>query len=94
MRVLFCGGGTAGHITPALAIAEELRKRHPDSAIAFVGRSSGNENGLITSAGYKLYEINVRGFSRNFGMDNLNVVKLYFTAKSEAKNKVVSNSEI
>ena len=85
MRVLFCGGGTAGHITPALAIAEEIGKRYHDSYVAFVGRLGGNENTMINAAGYKLYEINVRGFSRSFGTDNLKAVKLYFDAKRKAK---------
>ena len=85
MRILFCGGGTAGHITPALAIAEELIKRYKNCSVAFVGRKNGNENKLIAEAGYKLYELNVCGFSRSIGVDNLKTVKLYFDAKRESK---------
>lgn len=86
MRVLFCGGGTAGHITPALALAEEFKKRYKKCALAFIGRTGGSENNLITNSGYKLYTINVRGFSRSFGIDNLKTVKLYFDAKHESEN--------
>ena len=85
MRVLFCGGGTAGHITPALALAEEIKKRYPDCSVAFVGRMGGNESKLITDAGYKLYEINIRGFSRKLSAENLKTLKVYFAARREAK---------
>ena len=44
MRLLLCGGGTAGHIIPALAVAEEMKKRDPNSKILFVGREGGLEN--------------------------------------------------
>ena len=44
MRVLMTGGGTGGHVNPALAIANTIREREPDSEIAFVGTSRGIEN--------------------------------------------------
>ena len=85
MRVLFCGGGTAGHVTPALALAEEFKRRYRGCAVAFVGRSGGSESKLVTDAGYKLYEINIRGFSRKLCTENLKTLKVYFDARREAK---------
>ena len=48
MRVLVCGGGTAGHVNPALAIAEIIRQNEPDSVIEYVGTEKGIE-GILAS---------------------------------------------
>ncbi len=64
MRVLLSGGGTAGHINPALAIASIIKKEHPDAEIAFVGTPSGMENKLVGRAGYEIFHVDVKGFQR------------------------------
>ena len=64
MRVLLTGGGTAGHINPALAIAETVRKNDPGAVIAFVGVNSGKEVDLVPREGYPLYFVNAMGFQR------------------------------
>lgn len=53
-RIVFAGGGTAGHIEPALAVARHWIKSHPDSELIFLGTSSGLENRLVPEAGFKL----------------------------------------
>ena len=77
MNILFCGGGTAGHVTPALAIADEIKERHPNAAIMFVGRENGDENRMIEKSGYTLETVNVSGIKRSLSIDN---VKNIFTA--------------
>ena len=57
MRVLLTGGGTAGHINPALAIAETILRNAPGSVIEFVGVAGGKEDELIPRAGYKLHHV-------------------------------------
>ena len=64
MRVLMTGGGTGGHVNPALAIAETIKENIPGSEIAFVGTKRGLENTLVPRAGYRLYHVDVRGFER------------------------------
>ena len=54
MKVLLTGGGTAGHINPALAIAEIIRRNAPGSEIAFVGIRGGKEEDLVPREGYPL----------------------------------------
>ena len=57
MKIVLAGAGTAGHIEPALAVADEWRKEFPKCEFEFVGTTAGLENVLVTSAGYKLSTI-------------------------------------
>ena len=72
MRILFCGGGTAGHVIPAIAMAEILLRSNIAHDVAFVGRVGGNENRAIVKKGYKLYTIDIAGFSRSLSLKNIN----------------------
>ena len=65
MRVLLSGGGTAGHINPALAIASKLKERYPDCEFLFVGAKGRMETELVPKAGYPFQSITVQGFSRS-----------------------------
>ena len=53
-RIVFAGGGTAGHVEPALAVARQWKKAHPDSELIFLGTPSGLENRLVPEAGFPL----------------------------------------
>jgi UDP-N-acetylglucosamine--N-acetylmuramyl-(pentapeptide) pyrophosphoryl-undecaprenol N-acetylglucosamine transferase len=66
VRVLIVGGGTGGHIVPALAIGEALRHRNPQTELLFVGSNRGLEQETIAKAGFRLEEIGFRGFPRGF----------------------------
>ena len=85
MRLLLCGGGTAGHINPAIAIAEEMKKSHPDAQILFVGREGGKENDHVLKSGFKQKTLRVYGLKRSFSLDNLSRVKSAIKAKGEAE---------
>ena len=85
MRVLMTGGGTGGHVNPALAIAEIIKTNQPDSEIAFVGTKRGIENRLVPKAGYKLYHINIQGIRRSLSLSNLKTAYLVMTSPSHAK---------
>lgn len=63
MRVILAGGGTGGHVIPALAIADELRQRY-GAEVLFVGTSRGIENRLVPAAGYQLKLIEVGALNR------------------------------
>ena len=64
LRVLLAGGGTAGHVNPALAIAEIIKKHYPDAEISFAGNPEKLEARLVPAAGYKFYPIKIEGFQR------------------------------
>lgn len=70
MRILFAGGGTAGHINPALAIANHLIEKDEKTKVRFVGTEEGLEVGLIPRNGFDLDLIKVHGFERrlSFGI--------------------------
>ena len=82
MRVLLCGGGTAGHVNPAIAIGEIIEKNEPDSKIAYVVTKNGIENELVA---YKKYTIDVKGFRRNKIFSNIKRVILLSRAIKESK---------
>lgn len=71
MRVLVTGGGTAGHINPALAIANSIRKEYPDAEILFVGAEGKMETELVPKAGYPIKTLKVQGFSRKLSLKGL-----------------------
>ena len=85
MRVLMTGGGTAGHINPALAIASTIKKNVPNAEIEFVGTKKGLENTLVTKEGYKLHHVNVMGISRSLSLRNLKAAFLMISSQMEAK---------
>ena len=70
MKILFSGGGTAGHINPAVAIARAVSEKE-DCEAAFVGTDEGLESELIPRLGYKLYKIKVHGFERSLKPSNI-----------------------
>lgn len=74
MRLIIAGGGTGGHINPAIAISNEVLKRQKDSEILFIGTKKGLESSLVPKAGYNIEYIDVEGFLRIKSVHNLVVV--------------------
>ena len=71
MRILMAGGGTAGHINPALAIADTIKAKHPNAEILFVGVKGKMETTLVPAAGYPLKTVTVQGFQRRLSLKNI-----------------------
>ena len=64
MRVIFTCGGTAGHVNPAIAVAEQFQLHHPGCEILFIGADHGMEKRLVTQAGYPIRTVTVSTFER------------------------------
>lgn len=88
MRVLMTGGGTGGHVNPAIAIADTIKEHIPSAEIAFVGTKRGIENKLVPAAGYKLYHVDVRGFRRSLSLANIRAAFLAAVSPIVAKKLV------
>ena len=64
MKVMIAGGGTGGHVFPGIAVAEELRRSHPEAEVVFVGSRRGLEAAAVPEAGFRMRVILARGFPR------------------------------
>lgn len=93
MKVLLAGGGTAGHINPALAIAGYIKKKRPETEFLFIGNRDGMEQRLVPQAGFDIKSITISGFKRSFSpknmVENVKTVTRTFTSSHEAK-KIIS----
>lgn len=85
MRVLLTGGGTGGHVNPALAIADVIKNNIKGAEIAFVGTKRGIENRLVTKEGYKIYHIEIQGIRRSLSLSNLKTAYYVMTSPHKAK---------
>lgn len=89
MKVLLAGGGTAGHINPAIAIANTIREHDKNAEIAFIGTKKGMENRLVANAGYEIHHIEMRGLRRSLSPANLLTAYYYFTAPVKARKLIL-----
>lgn len=85
LKVLVSGGGTGGHIFPALSIANEVRRRHPDAKILFVGAEGRMEMEKVPAAGYNIIGLPVSGFDRKHLLRNFKVVARLFKSMGLAR---------
>lgn len=69
-RVIISGGGTGGHIFPAIAIADEIKRRNPDADIRFVGANGKMEMEKVPAAGYPIEGLDIAGLKRKFALSN------------------------
>ena len=71
LKVIISGGGTGGHIYPAVAVAEELQNRFPDVDILFIGASDRMEMEKVPKAGYKIIGLWISGLQRSLSIKNI-----------------------
>jgi len=71
LKIILSGGGTGGHIYPAIAIADEVKRRNPNAEILFVGAKNRMEMQKVPAAGYPIRGLWISGIQRKLSLDNL-----------------------
>lgn len=85
MKIIVSGGGTGGHIYPAVAIIEEFKKRDPNTEILYVGTVHGLENNIIPDLGINFKTIHVKGLPRKVNIKSFIAAKELFKGLRESK---------
>ena len=90
-RVLFTCGGTAGHVNPAIALAQLMAEKNPDTEFLFVGAERGLEKNLVPKAGYAFKTVHVSNFRRSFRPKAIghNLVSVWNLVRSPAEAKAI-----
>ena len=87
LKVILTGGGTGGHVNPALAIADVIKTHEPDADIIFIGTKKGIENRLVGKEGYKIRHVEARGFDRGHKLSPKNLLSAWYFVASPVKAK-------
>lgn len=85
LKVIVSGGGTGGHIFPAISIANAIKEQHPDAEILFVGAEGRMEMQRVPAAGYKIIGLPVAGFNRKHLLKNIGVIIKLFRSQWQAR---------
>ena len=93
MKILFACGGTAGHINPAVAVANYMKEHDPETQILFAGNPNGMEARIVPNAGFDFAPIKVLGIQRRISVRNIknNIKALWYLAGSSARAKEIIN---
>ena len=86
LRVIISGGGTGGHIFPAVSIANAIKAMHPDAKILFVGALGRMEMQRVPAAGYEIKGLPIQGFDRKNLLKNVKVLYKIWKSQCMAKN--------
>ncbi|GHV30858.1 UDP-N-acetylglucosamine--N-acetylmuramyl-(pentapeptide) pyrophosphoryl-undecaprenol N-acetylglucosamine transferase 1 [Clostridia bacterium] len=90
IKIVLTGGGTAGHVSPLIAVLQELKKKHKDLEVLFVGKQDSVEERMASEAGINFEGVNVSGLSRTFDLSgirrNIKAIPDYFRAVKVTKN--------
>ncbi|SDT38729.1 UDP-N-acetylglucosamine-N-acetylmuramylpentapeptide N-acetylglucosamine transferase [Paenibacillaceae bacterium GAS479] len=85
MRIVLTGGGTGGHIYPALAVGKQLQQEDARTELLYIGTSKGLEGRIVPEAGLRFEAVEITGFRRKLSMDNLRTVMRFFQGVRRSK---------
>ena len=90
MKIILAGGGTGGHIYPAIAVADTIKSRDKSAEILFIATKNGMEKSLVEKAGYETYHIEMSGLQRSLSLRNIKTAICFFTSQIGAKKLLKS----
>lgn len=85
MKLMVAGGGTGGHIYPALALIERLKQLDPTTQVLYIGTTRGLENKIVPKAGLELRTMEMQGFKRSLSFSNVKTIYLFLKSVQTAK---------
>ncbi len=85
MKIIMTGGGTGGHIYPAIAIADKIKRKHRERGSLFFVKKRGNEKDLVPKNGYPIRFVTARGFDRKNLLANIATVRDHINGEKQAK---------
>jgi UDP-N-acetylglucosamine--N-acetylmuramyl-(pentapeptide) pyrophosphoryl-undecaprenol N-acetylglucosamine transferase len=85
MRILISGGGTGGHIYPALALIKEIQEQQPNATFLYVGTERGLEKKIVVNGGIPFQSIFITGFKRKISLHNVKTVYRFIKGTSDSK---------
>lgn len=85
MKIVISGGGTGGHIYPALALIREIQKKHKNCSFLYIGTEKGLESTLVPRENIPFKSIHITGFKRKISFDNVKTVARFIKGVSESK---------
>jgi len=88
MRILLTGGGTGGHIYPALAIGEYMKAQNSSTQLLYIGTKKGMESTIVPNAGVPFETIDITGFKRKLSYDNVRTMIRFFQGVSRSKELI------
>lgn len=88
MRVMISGGGTGGHIYPAMALINYLKKQDENTEILYIGTKKGLEKQIVTQANISFKTLELQGFKRSLSFQNIKTVTMFLKAIKQAKKYI------
>lgn len=88
MKVVISAGGTGGHINPALAIIDKIKKEEPDSKFLYIGTTNRMEKDIIPSKGIPYVGLDIQGLKRKLTFDNFKTIKKFLNSISICKKEI------
>lgn len=85
MKIVVSGGGTGGHIYPALALINEIKKHHENVEFLYIGTEKGLESSIVQRAGIPFQSIHITGFKRKVSMENMKTVVRFLKGVTKSK---------
>lgn len=90
MKILLSGGGTGGHVYPALALMRRIQELNPTAEFLYVGTEKGLENRIVKEYGIPFASVEIKGFKRSLSLDTVKTIRMFISSINQAK-KIIKN---